>query len=370
VLWLDADDVVPPTSLPLLRELKQLPPDCVYNFIIRNERPGNTGTEFTQARMFPNRPELRFERRIHEQIMPSALRIGLQLRSCPVVVEHHGYADPETLKSKAERNVRMLLEEYSLVAPDAVMAVEIADSCQLVGDDEEARRWYQAVIDIYGSGATTPALAGHAHHGLGTICSRQGHYTEAIDHFNRALQFSPWRPDILYGRAVAQELAGDPQAAVDSLGRIPLLKHQVGQVSVDFRSATIKAFLRLIRLLCDLERFDEAKRRVQEAIGKFYLKTGALIEALHAFEKSLHLRRDGNIEAYIGLCLIYRRAQRDEKVIETLDAIRPSFIEDDRYRAFRRAMLGSDGSSDIPALPDEQYQEQLKKLHRDFFGIV
>ena len=45
ILWLDADDVVPESSLPLLHSLKQNKPDRVYSFIVRNERPGNTGTD-------------------------------------------------------------------------------------------------------------------------------------------------------------------------------------------------------------------------------------------------------------------------------------------------------------------------------------
>lgn len=103
--------------------------------------------------------------------------------------------------------------------------------------------------------------------------------------------------------------------------------------------------------------------------GKFHLKRGALVEALHAFEKSLQLRRDGNSEAYIGLCLIYHSARRDEKVAETLDTIRPLFIHDERYRAARRAMLGSRDTG-MPVMSDQEYKEQLEKLRRDFFGLL
>ncbi len=382
IVWLDADDVVPPASLPLLQDLKQRPADCVYSFIVRNERPGNTGTEFTQARMFPNRSELRFERRIHEQIMPSALRIGLQLCPSGVVVEHHGYADPETLRKKAERNVNMLIEEYPLVAPDAVTAVEIADSFLLIGNDDKAFQWYRNVLDIYDSGSATPTIAGHANHGLGTIYSRRNCFTKAIEHFNRALELSPWRPDTLYGLAVAQELSGDPEAAIETLGKIPEMKHEVNQVGVDFRLATVKAFLRIIRLLCELGKYNEAKVWVEKAIrnrgdrpeifiaaGKFYLKTGALIDALHAFEKSLMLR-PRNIDAYIGLCLIYRTAGKNEKLMETLDAIHPLFTGNERYLAFRRFILGKESHCPSVEISDEKYERQLNILKRDFLDLL
>ncbi len=381
ILWLDADDVVPATSLPLLRALKQRPPDKVYGFIVRNERPGNTGTEFTQARMFPNRRGLRFERRIHEQIMPSALRIGLPLEQCGVVVEHHGYADPETLKRKAGRNVRLLLQEYPLCAPDAVMATEIADAYRLIDNDDEAAVWYRTVLALPGVETAAPVLAGHSHYGLGIISSTKELYAGAIEHLLRALELTPWRPDVLYSLAVAYELAGNVEAALASLRKIPAMKPQAGQVGVDFRSSTIKAYLRCIRLLIELGRYDEASSTTGEAVtiigqrpeihsmaGKVYLKTNALLEALHAFEKSLQLRRDGNLDAYIGLCCIYRRARKDEKVVETLNAIAPFFINDKNYHVACRVFLG-----ELPlgvTINEDDYQEGLKLLRRDFFGLL
>ena len=381
ILWLDADDVVPASTLPMLDRLKRRPPDCVFGFVVKNERPGGTGTEFVQARMFPNRPELRFERRIHEQVMPSALRIGLRLEPCDAVVEHHGYADPATLKQKAARNVRLLLREYPHGAPDPVTATEIADSYQLVDDMDEAARWYRAVIGFAGCETAAPVLAAHAHYGLGNVSNRQGCYSEAIAHFEDALRLTPWRPDVLYSSAVAYELSGDAATAVELLRKIPKIKPRACQVGIDFRSAAIKAFLRVIRLLTELERYDEAGQAVLEALsaagtrpeiqlaaGKFYLKTGALINALQAFEKSVQLYRNGNVDAYIGLCCIYRRAHREDRLIETLDAIAPLFAEDARYRTARRAFIDTNPATG--SMSDAEYAERLSALQRDFFGMV
>jgi glycosyltransferase involved in cell wall biosynthesis len=107
VLWLDADDIVPAQSVPIINDLKKENPDKVFGFIVRNERPGETGTEFIQARMFPKHPDIFFEHRIHEQMMFSAMRKGLKLIETMAVIKHHGYADPEALKSKAKRNIRL-----------------------------------------------------------------------------------------------------------------------------------------------------------------------------------------------------------------------------------------------------------------------
>jgi len=147
-------------------------PDRVFGLIVRNERPNNTGTEFVQARMFPNRPEIRFERRVHEQMMPSALAIGLSLEKKEVVIEHHGYADPATLKRKAGRNIELMLAGYDAGRPDPVTAVEIADSYQLIDSWDEAEKWYNAVLAVRDVENSSPAIVSQAYLGLGSIANR------------------------------------------------------------------------------------------------------------------------------------------------------------------------------------------------------
>src|SRR5271157_3277073 len=50
ILWLDADDVVPSQSIPIINDLKKSGGDQVFGFVVRNQKPGGTGTEFVQAR--------------------------------------------------------------------------------------------------------------------------------------------------------------------------------------------------------------------------------------------------------------------------------------------------------------------------------
>lgn len=382
ILWLDADDVVPEASLGPIAALKRGMPDRVYNFIVRNQRPGNTGTEFRQARMFPNRTELRFERRIHEQIMPSALRAGFSLETCDIVIEHHGYANPVLLKKKAARNIALLLEEYPRYAPDIVMASEIADSYSLTGDDENAALWYAKVLEIPEVGKRMPVMAGHAHYGIGNICSRGENYTEAIEHFNETLILTPWRVDVLYSLAVAQELSGDCGRAVETLRTIPDIKQVTGQVGVDYRSAVIKSYLRCIRLLVELERFEEAEQVVRDAVanvgfrpevmnmaGKFYIKVGRLMDGLHSFEKSLQLRREGNIEAFVGLCVIFRIAGREEKIDETLYAIESEFSGNGLFQYVFNRYAGTEKKKNVAETTENDTVKYLQ-FQRNFFGML
>jgi len=379
ILWLDADDVVPVQSLQPLAELKKKVADRVFGFIVRNERPGNTGSEFTQARMFPRHSSLRFERSIHEQIMPSALRIGMILEQHPVVIEHHGYADPATLKKKASRNIEMLLREYPAVAPDPVMATEIADSCWLIEDLDGAFKWYNTAVTLLEKHNAMPALLSHAYYGIGNVFNRREMFGEAIGHFISAQKLAPWRPDILYSLAVAFELSDRVQDSIDALVRILPMQPAAGQVGVDFRAAKIKAYLRLIRILIDEQHMNDAAPYVSDALeqvgtrpeiqtlaGKYYLKSGALMDALHAFEKSITLHQSGNLDAYIGLCCVYRMAGRTDLVQSTIETLAGDFDGTVRFKAAQRSLLGiALGKQD-----NEQLIEGFRILQRDFFGML
>ena len=152
ILWLDADDVAPAESLPVISALKQEQPDKVFGFIVRNEKPGKTGTEFVQARMFPNRPDIYFERRIHEQMMFSALRAGLRLVETKAIIEHHGYADPAAMGRKARSDYHLIIvdgyktdsggkdlidvlkEEFPDILGKVVMICETASDCKVRRD--------------------------------------------------------------------------------------------------------------------------------------------------------------------------------------------------------------------------------------------
>jgi len=371
ILWLDADDVVPEESISVLNRLKLEKPDHIIGLTVKNQRPGNTGTEFVQARMFPNKPELYFERRIHEQIMPSALRTGMTMQNRDAVIEHHGYADPETMKKKALRNVKLLIEDFDSSAQDSVTTVEIADSYLLTDDLDSAVEWYKRTLAIPDCERVTPSIAGHAYLGLGNISNQREDYKNAIIYLKKASLISPWRPDILYSLAVGLEQDGNHQEAAECLYKILTLEQKAGQVGVDFRASRIKAYLRLVRLLTEQDRIQDAAKVVADSLsneperpeiynsaGKFLIKCNKPIDALRTFEKSITLIRQGNLDAYIGLCIIYRKAGMPQKAIDTMESLAVDFAENLKYQAFTRFISGQPQT-------DEQ-SKALAALRREF----
>jgi hypothetical protein len=61
-----------------------------------------------QVRIFRNLPEIRWDYRIHEQILPSVNRAGGSVRWTDIVVDHVGYQDASVRRRKLERNLRLL----------------------------------------------------------------------------------------------------------------------------------------------------------------------------------------------------------------------------------------------------------------------
>jgi glycosyltransferase involved in cell wall biosynthesis len=113
IFWMDADDVLPPESGELLRELVRRCPqrNAAYQAYVRI--PPGPG-EFSESlvdhvKLFPNRPDLRFEHRIHEQILPAIRRAGLEVLFSDLSVIHQNYdRSAEGQERKRERDFRLL----------------------------------------------------------------------------------------------------------------------------------------------------------------------------------------------------------------------------------------------------------------------
>ena len=347
ILWLDADDIVPLESIPKIKKLKQEKPDKVFGMVVRNQKPNGTGTEFVQARMFPNHSSILFERPIHEQVMPSALRLGMKMVNTDVVIEHYGYAVPEEMKKKAQRNVSLLLKEAEKTEHDPFLLIEIADSYSIMEEQENAKVWYERVIKIPECEKRFPVIASQAYYGLGNIGNKSEEYDQAIEYFTKACKLCPERTDALYCLAVSQEMIGDKKRAADTLQQIFNKEHKTLQVGVDYRQSQIKAYLRLARILKELGFKAELAKLCQRALnecadrpeiqnmaGMAYYHLDNLMEALHCYERSIIISKESNIDAYIGLCVIYIKAGKREVAEKTIADIFPLFKDIPRYWAF------------------------------------
>lgn len=119
IFWMDSDDTISEDNGRQLRALLDQPRSAsTFGYVVSVHCPSSDQqdpegyTRVTHVKLFPNRPDLRFEHRIHEQILPAILRAGGQVEHTELFVTHSGYDNsPEGQKRKLARDLRLLTLE-------------------------------------------------------------------------------------------------------------------------------------------------------------------------------------------------------------------------------------------------------------------
>lgn len=114
LFWMDSDDTIPEDCGRRLRQLAdgQHPPE-ILGYVIQVHCPGPIGshdvTAVDHVKLVRNRPDLRFEHRIHEQILPAIRRAGGDVAFTDIHVIHSG-ADhtPDGRQRKLNRDFKLL----------------------------------------------------------------------------------------------------------------------------------------------------------------------------------------------------------------------------------------------------------------------
>ncbi len=114
IFWMDSDDTIPADCGQRLRALAGGNHDRnVFGYVIQVHCPGTEGlrdaTAVDHVKLFRNRPDLQFEHRIHEQILPAIRRSKGEVAFTDIHVVHSG-ADqtPAGRQRKLERDFKLL----------------------------------------------------------------------------------------------------------------------------------------------------------------------------------------------------------------------------------------------------------------------
>lgn len=112
-LWIDADEELDANSAGMLREALMRPQFGGYQIPILNLRDSGSESDAYQhapLRLFRRHPEIRFEGRIHEQIVGGILRLGMQTATLHgALIRHYGYTESlVNERNKVERTLAML----------------------------------------------------------------------------------------------------------------------------------------------------------------------------------------------------------------------------------------------------------------------
>jgi tetratricopeptide (TPR) repeat protein len=117
ILVLDADESLGGPACEAIRALIARPPAEAFNLATKSAQASGQHARGQMVRLFPNRPDIRFEFPIHEQVNQSLVRAGIPIRPAEIEIEHWGYATAEELARKIARNRAIIERALREAAP-------------------------------------------------------------------------------------------------------------------------------------------------------------------------------------------------------------------------------------------------------------
>jgi tetratricopeptide (TPR) repeat protein len=182
VFWFDADDRLDDNNRAKLKDLLARLPDenrayMMFHSSIQKHLY-DSPLVVEQARLFRNGPGVRWERRVHEQVLPSlSKRPGFQTCSTDIVIQHLGYQDAVRLRQKHLRNRRLFLLEYAKDPDDPFTLFNLAAGCVELGRPQDGIPYLTRCLQI--SPRDQPVLP-RAYLLLAQIHQRLGHTEESL----------------------------------------------------------------------------------------------------------------------------------------------------------------------------------------------
>src|SRR5262249_37829436 len=120
------------------------------------------------VRLFRRHPEVRWQNRVYENIMPALCAVGTRVEWTDIAVHHLGYQDPVLVARKFERNLRLLQMDYAEDADNPATLLAIGNSYVAMGRPGDALPMLQRGLKHYNA----DELLGRRLHRLVVGCHR------------------------------------------------------------------------------------------------------------------------------------------------------------------------------------------------------
>jgi tetratricopeptide (TPR) repeat protein len=364
IFVLDADEVVAQGDLQRLRELTETRKEVAYRFVTRNygfnsELAGWVTCDASdphargcpgwhpsvKTRLFRNRPEIRFEGRIHELVRNPLDRLGVQRVLCDIPIHHYGRAQSQEKFREKQMYYLSLGRKKVLENPtDAKSLFELGNQMHELGDYDGALKSYRSALEIE---PNSPVILAN----LGSISYKLGDYSGAKEAYERALELEPHRADTLRNLGVALGNLGDNEGAEERLRKavqldpslfdvhraLGVVLEHVGRASeaiIEYRLAlerdgpgalTLRGFTRLAvelgkletaaSVLRELQRYHPDDSQITNSLGETAYHAGQLGEAAGLFRRATELDEHLAV-AWNNLGVTYVSMDRHKDAVE------------------------------------------------------
>ena len=182
IMWFDADNAIEPQAVLALRQYLQKGAEII---LWATEVVTPQGDRLWQKRVFPRRPDVYFEGRVHEQLIHPPHFTQTQTE---VEIIHWGYADTSGARRKGERNLELLLNAPQTKAGDFYWLYQCGRTLFNLRRLAEADFWLTKAV---GAPTNNRPLWGHALILLSQAKGRLGQHEEAEMLLRRLVEEEP-----------------------------------------------------------------------------------------------------------------------------------------------------------------------------------
>jgi tetratricopeptide (TPR) repeat protein len=151
IFWLDADDRLAEEDREKLRTLFASLGDEPAAYVLKCVcLPDDSGvsTVVDHVRLFRNDPAVRWEHRVHEQVLPAVRRAGHDVRWADARVQHTGYQDASLRARKLQRDLRLLEMERKELGEHPFTLFNLGQVYRDLGRHQEALTFLRRSLEL------------------------------------------------------------------------------------------------------------------------------------------------------------------------------------------------------------------------------
>ncbi len=244
ILWMDSDDVIPQEQAQRLRQLV----DCVHTnnclgYVLQVHCPSEESAQLTivdHVKLFRNRSSIRFEHRIHEQILPSIRAAGGEVKFTDIYLIHEGSIQTAAVRArKLERDLRILALDLESRPDHPFILFNLGMTHEHAGNFSEAIKYLMRCLEL-----SSPAES-HVRKAWAILVScwqRQGAPAQAARTAVDGLNVFADDPELLFRRAVAYQSLNEYEKAITDYKKLLTIRLAETFRSVDPTIQGCKAF--------------------------------------------------------------------------------------------------------------------------------
>jgi glycosyltransferase involved in cell wall biosynthesis/tetratricopeptide (TPR) repeat protein len=268
ILWMDADDTIPEACGARLREIAMLADKDTFGYMMQVHippAPGESGfTVVDHVKLFRNIPGLRFEGRIHEQILEAIHRAGGTVERSGLHVVHSGYDySPEGQKKKRARDLTILEKDLADRPNHPFVLFNIGMTAFHMKDFDKAIPTLEKCLSLC---KPQESIVRKIYAMRAGSALEVGDIPGAIQWVQRGLSQFPRDPELLFRAGIIFREAGDLNGSAQHYIWL-LTEAETGHIdSIDVSMTTYKAHHNLALTFMDMQRFSDAEAHWRAAL--------------------------------------------------------------------------------------------------------